>query len=271
MLALFALPRLDKKGDKDDADSNAAVIDDLKSEATPKVSDRFEIDDTSQRAKDLTSNPLCNAARNGDLMVVMSLIESVDYKPTQEEIDKATLEAASTGHINVFEYLLPSCTVVGAVSILQIASKNGKMAVVKALATRNDVNIDTPDDTGQPPLARAAEDGNLEMVKLLLDMGANAKSGYHSILGSTNRGERQAIVSLLANQVAVQTRHLSRTAELSNKEAGSPGTTVANKKFRYETGEIRSDYTALLVANGFVPHGPTIGRRGDCYVQRVDS
>jgi hypothetical protein len=263
-LALFALPRLEtEEGDEADVCSNAAVADDLKSERRPIVSHLYDIDDSAQDTEEFTSNPLYNCARKGDLAAVMSLIESTDNKPTEAEVDKAALAAASACHIDVLKYLLPSCSIVGVVLILQAGSKNGQMAVVKALATRKDLNIDEPDNTGQTPLATAATENNVEMVKLLLEMGADAGRGYHIVSTAPNGEAAQAILRLLLDQITSKPGGQLEDAvdAIKPSEHGSEGAEFpktplpTTRTVTYQTGENYIGQWLQVSSTLGYPHG----------------
>ncbi|CCK70450.1 Hos4p KNAG_0E01880 [Huiozyma naganishii CBS 8797] len=68
---------------------------------------------------------------------------------------------------------------------LQIACDKGKIAQVRSLLAEGDVDIDDQDNAGNTPLHEAALNGHLDIVKLLVETGANVNIQSFAMFGDT--------------------------------------------------------------------------------------
>ncbi|KAL6909226.1 hypothetical protein GGI43DRAFT_429818 [Trichoderma evansii] len=111
--------------------------------------------------------------------------------PTEENVQDDTMPKVITRHKNTLSQLDAS---------LHAAASKGNKAIVSILL-RNGSRVDTKDGLGRTPLRLCAENGHLEVFKLLMDKGADATSTDYegtSILLAAVRAEREEIVEVLA-------------------------------------------------------------------------
>jgi ankyrin repeat protein len=125
---------------------------------------------------------VAHAAARGHLEIVKLLLPSKAAHREQGEL--ALASAAAGGHVKVMEYLLDQGFSVNSADYqgspaLMLAAKARKTEAVKLLLKKGAViNPVSPAFTWiNTPLACAAENGDAEMVKLLLAAGANAAVG----------------------------------------------------------------------------------------------
>jgi len=111
------------------------------SESEEVASEETSTTEDAGQTENSTDYDFVNAAMNGDLETVESLIDEVSNEETK---DDAFRWAASNGHESIVSYLI-----------------------------EKGVNVDGQGSTGDTALMYAAGANNLEMVKVLIEKGAN--------------------------------------------------------------------------------------------------
>lgn len=134
---------------------------------------------------DYTSTPLQAAAGAGHLDICILLLDNkahVESRANNYQSGTALQAAAEGGHVKVVRLLLNHQADVGArgadkdgMTALEAAVKIGSTTIAKMLLERRaDADIFHQGN----PLADAAKAGHLDLVKLLLDYGANVNGNY---------------------------------------------------------------------------------------------
>lgn len=219
-LSLFTLPR---RSD-DDADSGSLVPSD-EAAVDNEVEDKFSLGhedirgDQSKHDEEWNPTEFDEAVKHGDLLVVKSLLEIPEYRPTRNDLNHALLGAASAGQLEIAMLLLDIGADVNTSSptgrtplheavetnrfpvvkfllesgadvmlrsqdgqtVLHIAAMNGDWPVVKFLV-ENGADLNAECNDGMTALAFAAWQSQLEMVKWLIERGADSTSQYPKIL-----------------------------------------------------------------------------------------
>ena len=143
------------------------------------------------------------AALDGDLVTVQRLVER-GASPDSSDREGSTLLmlAARTGHLPVVSYLLSQKASVNARNrfgdtALMAASLKGQVAVARVLL-ENGAELNPP---GWTPLHYAAFDGRTEMIKFLLDKGAEknavAPNEFTPLMLAVRNGHEEAAWALL--------------------------------------------------------------------------
>lgn len=135
--------------------------------------------DAPQVKPSVDPTPLLRAADSGDKALVQLLVEIglIDINAKDKTYGQtALLRASKKGHTTIAETLLAT----GRVNV-NLAEKNGHTPLLHAarsgstdivrLLVESGANIDTNDEITQTPLSQAAEKGHEEVVKLLLATG----------------------------------------------------------------------------------------------------
>jgi ankyrin repeat protein len=134
-------------------------------------------------------SPIHNAAELGNLQIVQMLLEKkADFNIQTSEGETPLMCACRTGYVEVVKELLlagadPNIRAALGTTALHVAVSGKFPEIVRTLLERK-VNVDVQRDTdevkGVSPLHLAAELGDLEITKLLLDAGANINITYES-------------------------------------------------------------------------------------------
>ncbi|MFC1563373.1 ankyrin repeat domain-containing protein [candidate division KSB1 bacterium] len=98
------------------------------------------------------------------------------------------------------------------------AAKNGELQVVKDLIENDPKIIDSPDKSGYTPLIRAAIEGHLEIVRYLVEKGANieAKERYQMtpLFWAINRKHSDIAEYLIGKGADIEARNIYRSIPL---------------------------------------------------------
>lgn len=148
--------------------------------------------------------PLMAAIRSGKLAkVTLVLSENVNLAARTDDGRTALTEAAALGHDTMVRHLLragakPSA---GAVTALTEAIRAESMDVARLLIDAG-ANPSHPGRGGKVPLVLAVLNGNEELVKLLLDKGAqinerHPKDGTTALMWAANTGEKRLVQLLM--------------------------------------------------------------------------
>lgn len=129
--------------------------------------------------KDYEIPPICAFAREGELNEVQKLLSSgVDPNCQDGRGWCPLMWATAEGHINIVELLLeygadPNVINYLGRSAIMYASNYGFYEIAKALLRKGAIPNPSKEFSDHPPLSAAADKGNLEVVKLLVEHGAN--------------------------------------------------------------------------------------------------
>ena len=118
------------------------------------------------------------AASSGNLEAAEALLQAgADVNAQNEDGRSALINAAFDGRVGIVELLLEQGAKVDATDV------NGRTALVHAAAAgrdgligllaRHDAALNRADNRGMTPLMRAAENGHVDVVRTLLDLGAD--------------------------------------------------------------------------------------------------
>ncbi|THW69748.1 purine and uridine phosphorylase [Aureobasidium pullulans] len=164
------------------------------------------LDDLNRKRR----SPLYFAAYEGLILSCKRLIDTTNDLAADGVLDDALVAASIRGHLDIVMLLLdngasPNARGGGFVpgSALKLAAVHNQISVVQHLASRG-ADVDNPDDDGSA-LHDASYEGLLDMVKCLLDNGANVnfESGeFGSAVVAAMRGEREDIITLLLSRGA---------------------------------------------------------------------
>mmetsp|Transcript_7562 Transcript_7562/g.9108 ORF Transcript_7562/g.9108 Transcript_7562/m.9108 type:complete len:158 (-) Transcript_7562:332-805(-) len=117
------------------------------------------------------------AARNGDLVsIIRFLREGVDVNATSLKGDTALFWAACEGHTKIVKLLLDQDRIDVNMKTknniewtpLMAASVYGKGNIVQLLLKHPDINVNITDRNRKPAIFLASEEGNLDIVRTLL-------------------------------------------------------------------------------------------------------
>jgi ankyrin repeat protein len=115
-------------------------------------------------------------------------------------------------------------------SPLSKAAEYGNMRVVKLLLEKG-ADLDSEDKHGQTPLLLASRKGNVEVVKLLLEKGANVESKDDSgwtplLLAAAGKGNGEVVKLLLEKGADIESRDVLDRTPLSQAAEGGDEETV---------------------------------------------
>ena len=123
------------------------------------------------------SSPLHAAAERGDLTMVTWLCEvGADPRQRSSDGELPIVRALHAGPWKpssakeVVDFLAPLC---GMDQQLWFAAGSGDVENVKSILNRRSANVDEPDEAGETPLFHACHNNQPEIVRLLLDAGAD--------------------------------------------------------------------------------------------------
>ncbi|KAF4211483.1 hypothetical protein CNMCM8980_002009 [Aspergillus fumigatiaffinis] len=195
--------------------------------------------------------PLSYAAWNGHLSTVKLLLEANARTSWHDDIGATPLTyAICNEHQDVIKALLedkphlnPS---VVRRDLLLAASSKGQEAVVHMLLGKH-VDIECHDSRdGRTPLSQAARNGRVEVVKLLVQNGANLetrdKTGQTPLMRAAIQEDETVVDSLLANGACIDARDLQGLTALSLAVTRDNQGVVKLLLDRKETFELMSHY-----------------------------
>lgn len=128
--------------------------------------------------------PLSVSAKNGHVEVVKVLLESgrIQIDAATKGGETALYKASRYGHADVVKLLLDAGADTevgyGEWRSLSVSAYYGYVGVVKALLESGRVQIDATTKDGETALYKASLKGHADVVKLLLDAGADPLKGY---------------------------------------------------------------------------------------------
>ncbi len=124
--------------------------------------------------------PLAYAVEGGHLEVVEALLARGADASQKVGRDTLPQRAAAQGHVEVLERLLadevePAQAFEGkeGLRLLELAATAGRLELVRHLVSKG-VPVEPPDPTAETALHHAASSGNADLVRYLLDLGADA-------------------------------------------------------------------------------------------------
>jgi len=155
--------------------------------------------------------PLISAARNGDASRVKDLL--ADGKHSDRVLTHALAGAVMKGHLEVVRVLIDHGVDVNRIAAgyppLARACGNGEWDIAEILLEHAaDPNL--VGGSGNPPLASATSQGNVELMRRLLDCGARIEGRNHHRSTALHVAARncvpEAVELLLSRGAAVNTR-----------------------------------------------------------------
>ena len=154
-------------------------------------------------AADPPSPPLVEAARNGDVATVRSLLASgVDPDTTASDGSTAVHWAAHRNHLEILDVLLsagasPDVLSRYDVAPLTLAAQNGNAELMERLLDAG-ASPDTVSEEGQTALMTASRNGSLDAVRVLLRRGAKVNlaesfRGQTALMFAAGEGNMDAV------------------------------------------------------------------------------
>jgi serine/threonine-protein phosphatase 6 regulatory ankyrin repeat subunit B len=143
---------------------------------------------------------LIEASEKGHAEIVVMLLEKgVNMNVDDNHVKVALITASGRGHKRVVEVLLDKGVDVNAIDTtfagwtpLITASVRGYAEIVAMLLTRDGILVNAGDEHGRTALIFASNNGYIDIVKLLLDNGANVnaedKGGNTALIFASNKG-----------------------------------------------------------------------------------
>ena len=143
-----------------------------------------------------------------ELVRLFLVQEDIDVNVTDQESQSALYKAAMDGHVEIIEMLLkaggdPNIQTSQLFTPLMAAAYYGFTEVVRLLVTHQGIEADLTDNLDQTSLYKAAGEGHIEVVELLLNAGANVNHQTDekwTPLQTAVYNKRPEIVKLLLNQ-----------------------------------------------------------------------
>ena len=124
--------------------------------------------------------PLMAAAEEGreDVTQFLLSLPATNLEARGEGGWTALLVASSNGHLNIVKLLLdhgadPEAVTVSGTTPLMAAAREGREDVAQFLLSLPNINLEARDEDGWTALLAASINGHLNIVKLLLDRGAD--------------------------------------------------------------------------------------------------
>ncbi len=132
--------------------------------------------------------PLMAASSYGDLAVVKALVEAGANVSAVNGSESTALGFASwPGHLEIVEYLLQNDADNNRGMPLQQAASHGNLDVVKALVEAG-ADLNAIDEDGGTALSWAADPGRFEVIKYLVEHGADVNAGKNALATACENG-----------------------------------------------------------------------------------
>jgi len=195
-------------------------------------------------AEDFKGNlPIHLAVRSGNLDTVASLLQhDVETKgPQLSHRDRKgstpRVVAFYTAHYDIHKYLRAaewdfSGAEPSRANRLTTAIEKGALSEVQTYIEESKSYLELPDEDGQPPLHVAIQEGQMEIVKLLLDAGASVESvgyhGWHPLHIAASLGNLELVDLLLERGADIRARSSTRQTAL-HKAASSGSIAVVRR------------------------------------------
>ncbi|KAL5491842.1 hypothetical protein EMCRGX_G017207 [Ephydatia muelleri] len=146
-------------------------------------------------------SPLYTSSCNGHLDVVKALIKAGADINQADKNGKTALDiAVETGYREIIEVLKNSQSKAATTQLLS-AARNGDIATVRRLVTEGHVDVNITDEDGRSPLYASSSRGHLEIVKTLIEVGANInqvnKNGVSPLYVSIFNGRLDIVKTLI--------------------------------------------------------------------------
>ncbi|EXJ68497.1 uncharacterized protein A1O5_08290 [Cladophialophora psammophila CBS 110553] len=192
-------------------------------------------------------SPLWIAAQQGHTRIVKLLIDGyqADVNTASTDSKRTPLHQASqNGHTEIVRILLdkgalPDLRDSEGVSPLWTAAQKGSVETVNLLVSRPNVEIDAmPTDIKRTALHQAAQGGHTEIVRVLLEHGANVDPkdlrGITPLWSAAQRGSEEIVTMLLQKNASADTMSTSGENRRPLHQAAQNGhTTVCKLLLKY--------------------------------------
>ena len=164
----------------------------------------------------LTSSPLVDAVKNGDIQGVRALLKTtVDVNQPEGDGATALHWAAYRDSIDLVQLLLAAGASAQAandlgITPLHLAAANGNVATLRLLLDKH-ANANAAAASGVTPLMEAARTGRVDAVRLLLAHGADVDAhefarGQTALMWAVSRQHPDIVKVLIENKADVQAR-----------------------------------------------------------------
>ena len=176
-------------------------VSDTASDMASDVTDDTAVDDDDEASIADGTVELLNAAYDGDMPTLVSLVVAGGMDPDEGDDEGATaaLTAISGGQIEVLIYLVEACGASLAVTDKfgmgpsHYAADHGVVHILKYLAEKSPSLLDEPENTGTSPMMIAAYSGRSDVIRFLARRGC-------SLSGQNDAGQTALDLAVHASQ-----------------------------------------------------------------------
>ena len=190
----------------------------------------------AQKGMSFTDEAFFNAIKTNDIDAT-KLFFAGGMSPNRIKKDTGEtpiMIAIGAGQLPMVNFLITSGANLGlsdsqGQTLIDLALKQGNIAILKIIMDQSDIGLDTKDDKGRTLLEKAVDIGNVANVKFLIEQGAdvNVRNGEgRTLLDRVLLLGNQQMVSLLKNAGAKRTINIGAKANLLNKINMKYGTTT---------------------------------------------